>query len=137
MDGHETHQHTHIDPEAIRMLREVDPDSEPSLVDSLISVFLQDTNNRLRAMETAIAENRGKETERAAHALRGSCGHFGAYRLLELCGAIERAGAEDRIDQAAELFPSLRAEAEMVAEELTRELHGDALHNNHRGCGQR
>ncbi len=76
-----------VDPDALKSLNEIGEDSH--FIRDLIDVFLSDLEKRLDAMRSAVALERADAIAEAAHALKGSCGHFGAKRLYELCRDLE------------------------------------------------
>jgi HPt (histidine-containing phosphotransfer) domain-containing protein len=57
-----------------------------------------------------------------AHGLKGSSGHFGAHRLVELLGEMERAGKAGQLDPLPNLLAETNAELQRVLTALTREL---------------
>lgn len=67
------------------------------LVAELAQIFIEDTHLRLQAVERAMAEGDAEGIGRAAHALRGSAVNFGAERLAELAGQLER---QTKVDDA-------------------------------------
>ena len=86
---------------------------------NIIAVFLADMSERVRAAGVQMRDDDNRGLAATAHALKGSSGHFGAARLIQLCAAIE-----DRIrsKQTAEIHAavhSMIAEAERVRLALT------------------
>ncbi|CAI8785737.1 Hpt domain-containing protein [Pseudomonas serboccidentalis] len=78
---------THIDREALSVLREVMEEGYPELLDT----FLADSESRLHQLqETADAE----QLSGVAHSFKGSASNMGAVRLAKLCQELE-AGAKN------------------------------------------
>jgi HPt (histidine-containing phosphotransfer) domain-containing protein len=73
---------THIDREALSVLREVMEEGYPELLDT----FLTDSESRLAELqETADA----KALSEVAHSFKGSASNMGAVRLAALCQELE------------------------------------------------
>ncbi|MGB6554026.1 MAG: response regulator [Candidatus Binataceae bacterium] len=103
-----------VDPAALRNL-EAAADDGPEFVRQLITVFLADLDDRVAAMRSGAGAGDPTSIAHAAHALKGSCGHFGAKRLLELCRELEaqaRAGSSD--GAAAAIIDSIEHECARV-----------------------
>jgi two-component system, sensor histidine kinase and response regulator len=86
-----------VDPAALRSLESA-ADDGPEFLRQLITVFLSDLGDRVAAMRSGVGAGDPTSVAYAAHALKGSCGHFGAKRLLALCRELEaqaRAGSTD------------------------------------------
>jgi hypothetical protein len=80
----------------------------------IIELFLADSTERIEGMKLASATRDGDALRRLAHALKGSCGHFGAARLAALCHKVEQIGAEQPVGDASEALRELTAEADRV-----------------------
>jgi two-component system, sensor histidine kinase and response regulator len=78
-----------IDREALRNL-EQDGEPDGNFLADLIRVFLEDLIVRLAAMNRAVEAGDLKTLALTAHALKGSCGHFGARPLMALCVELEQ-----------------------------------------------
>jgi len=78
-----------IDMRAISQLAEDDQLGQQFVVE-LIDVFLGDLSERVRAISSQVRSNDCAGIKMTAHAIRGSCSHFGAVRLMELSGEIEK-----------------------------------------------
>ena len=111
-----------IDPVALRHL-EAAADDGPEFVRQLIAVFLADLDDRVAAMRSGVGAGDANSIANAAHALKGSCGHFGAKRLLALCRELEadaRAGSTD--GSAAAIIDSIEGECARVRGALETQL---------------
>ena len=103
-----------IDSEAIRHL-EAATDDGAEFVRELIGVFLADLDNRLGAMRLSAGADDADTIAQAAHALKGSSGHFGANRLVALCRELEQLCRAGSIDAAAEgMISAIEAESVRV-----------------------
>jgi CheY-like chemotaxis protein len=106
-----------IDPTSIANLRAMDAGDEGFLT-GIIQLFLADLVERLAALKVAAATRDGAALKSIAHALKGSCGHFGAARLTELCRKMGQIAAQQPVGEANETFLELEAEAARVRSAL-------------------
>jgi HPt (histidine-containing phosphotransfer) domain-containing protein len=77
-----------IDMRVISQLAEDDKLGQ-QFIEEIIDVFLGDLSERVRAIGSQVRSNDSAGIKMTAHAIRGSCSHFGAVRLMELSGEIE------------------------------------------------
>jgi signal transduction histidine kinase/DNA-binding response OmpR family regulator len=82
------------------LLEQLSGDRE--LMAEVMGLFVDDCPVRLAAIDAAVKGRNAEELRKAAHALKGAAGGLSALRLLEATAALERIGAEARMD-AAEL----------------------------------
>ena len=116
-----------IDMRSISQLAEGDETGD-QFVAEIIDVFLADLSERVRAVGLQMSKNDRAGVAATAHAIKGSCGHFGAARLMELCRDLEeRARRESGGDIEIAIF-TMVAETERVlaALEVYRSEHARA-----------
>jgi len=101
-----------IDKDVLEMLAELQAPGEPDLVSELVELFLRDTPERLRVLETRPID--AADAVRAAHTVKGSAGNIGAVALQAQAAALEAAGHDGA---SAE---TLEALADAVFEEYAR-----------------
>jgi HPt (histidine-containing phosphotransfer) domain-containing protein len=102
-----------IDMRSISQLAEGDEKGDP-FVAEIIDVFLADLSERVRTIGLQMSQNDRAGVTATAHAIKGSCGHFGAARLMELCRDLEdRARREPACDIEIAIF-TMVAETERV-----------------------
>jgi HPt (histidine-containing phosphotransfer) domain-containing protein len=102
-----------IDMRSISQLAEGDGTGD-EFVAEIIDVFLADLSERVRAIGLQMSRNDRAGVAATAHAIKGSCGHFGAARLMELCRDLEdRARRESGGDIEIAIF-TMVAETERV-----------------------
>lgn len=108
-----------IDQGALEQLEEVQKDGAgEGFVANLINLFLADMEQRAQAMGEALRNSNWDVAGRMAHAIKGSCGHFGAKRLAELCARMEGLARGQERAQAPGLFAQLQAECQRVKSAL-------------------
>jgi HPt (histidine-containing phosphotransfer) domain-containing protein len=94
------------------------------LVRELVDIFLAEYPKLLHAVRTSASQGDGPALRRAAHALRGSITNFIDDGPTVTALALERAGEESRLDDAARLFIQLEREVEELATAM-RSFHGN------------
>ena len=102
-----------IDMRSITQLAEGD-ELGAQFIANIIDVFLADLSKRVSAIGSQISQGDRAGVAATAHAIKGSCSHFGAVRLIELSSDLEtRARREPSVDlQVATI--SMVAETERV-----------------------
>lgn len=106
-----------IDMRAISEFAESDQSGE-EFIANIIEVFLADMSERVRAAGLQMGHHDSAGLAATAHALKGSCGHFGAVQLMQLCGAIEDQVRNEQTDGIHVAVNSMIAETERVHEAL-------------------
>ncbi len=110
-----------VDPKAVAELRECDAPDEPALLRTLIDQFLSDLDPRLTAIRKAVSGGDANNLHGTAHALKGSCSHFGAHRMARLCSYLERDGRAEMDSKSHEVVAELEIEAKHVRLALAAE----------------
>lgn len=111
-----------LDLDVIATLKALGGDEDPELFGDLVSMFLGDTPPRLLAMDEALTASDMDALEKAAHALKSSCGNLGATTLAQLCRDIEFAGRSGDVEAARPLVEATKAQYEAVRRALRAEL---------------
>jgi histidine phosphotransfer protein HptB len=102
-----------IDMRAILQLADND-DTGDQFVAEIIKVFLDDLSERVLTIGLQMKQGHRAGIAATAHAIKGSCGHFGAVRLMELSRELEdRARHEPAADLEVAIF-TMVAETERV-----------------------
>jgi HPt (histidine-containing phosphotransfer) domain-containing protein len=81
---------------------------------NLISIFLQDMSQRVVKIGNQATAKDTVGIAASAHAIKGSCSHFGALPLMALCGKLESQARRGEIDGIELLIESMVAETERV-----------------------
>jgi len=90
------------------------------LLDKLAKLFLADLPKLAARIQTALASRDGEELAKAAHALKGSVGNFGAAQAVEAASEIERHGRSGVLSAAQEAWVRLESDLVVVRNELER-----------------
>jgi PAS domain S-box-containing protein len=95
------------------------------LMTDVIRLFLEDLPKRLGAIKSAVTARDAEALRTAAHALKGAAGNLSAGGLFEAARALERVGAESRMDAADAAWRQLSVEATNVIDVLRRHSGSD------------
>ena len=93
-------------------------DGDEALLHELIDVFLEDAPQRLAAVRAALSARDAGALYKAAHALKGSAGNFGAPEVVGHAVKIEALAREGNIDAAAIVAGFLEGEMERLVDDL-------------------
>lgn len=112
--GNENKDVAPIDMGAITQLASYE-DVGGEFVTEIIDVFLADLGQRVGTIRALMSQVDRAGIAAAAHAIKGSCSHFGAARLIELSRHVE-----ERARRAQEPAESLQAAIESMIGESER-----------------
>ncbi len=93
---------------------------DADLLGEVLTLFLDDCPRRLAAIDAAVAERNAEQIRAAAHALKGAAGTIAAAAVFEAAQALERIGAERRLDAAEPARATLAREAAVLMETLRK-----------------
>lgn len=94
-------------------------------VGQAIRPFLEDMPVYLEHMETAVEVGDSDALRRAAHAVKGAAGNFGALALVALAKELEALAEQGHDATAGHLIARLRAEYTLVGQTLSQELQSE------------
>ena len=84
----------------------------------LIDVFFEDAPLRIEAVRRALADRDAEALYRAAHALKGSAGNFGAPDVVGRANRLEALARENNLDAAALEFEFLETDMNQLVADL-------------------
>jgi two-component system, sensor histidine kinase and response regulator len=113
---------TPIDLRYLQHLRDLPGEDGDNTLQSLLRLFLSDAPPIVVELRGALNRADAAALTAAAHSLKGSSGFFGARRLQELCGQIEKAGKAGNLESAAGLLTSLELQLQLVLAAAEAEL---------------
>jgi len=90
------------------------------LLQKLAQLFLADLPKSLARIQAALDSRDGEELGKAAHALKGSVGNFGAAQAVTAAANIERFGRTGEFSGAQEAWKQLESELLVVKRELAK-----------------
>jgi HPt (histidine-containing phosphotransfer) domain-containing protein len=93
-------------------------EGDRDLLRELIDVFFEDAPERLDAVRRALADRDAGALYRAAHALKGSAGNFGAPNVVGRANRLEALARENELDASALEFELLETDVNQLVAEL-------------------
>ena len=102
-----------IDMRAITQIADSDEMGEEFIAE-IIQVFLADLSERVRTIGLQMSRSDRVGIAATAHAIKGSCGHFGAVSLVELSRDLEDRAKRDPTGDLQAALDSMLAETERV-----------------------
>lgn len=111
---------TLIDPEAIENLRALNPDDGDSFLRDIISIFLEDTPQRLAELRESLANRDQPRFTRAAHSIKGSSSNLGATQLRAISEKLEHKSKHQGLGDVDTLITELEVAFATTKVELER-----------------
>ncbi len=102
----------------IKELHEI-MDDDDELLRECFADFLEDCEDMLSSIQTAINNTNPEELEKAAHAFKGSLKYLAASSAVEFASQLETMGRNGNIQEANKSITSLVAECKRVKEFMT------------------
>lgn len=97
---------------------QVDQLNQIEAVDELVQSFIQRLQSWEANVAKALAADDLGQVRELAHALKGTSGNFGAYRLMRSCQALEKAAADSIAQESNRLYEEARIEARQAKNAL-------------------
>lgn len=108
--------------EALEKLQHMEVPGEPDFFTQLCQIFKTDALKRLARMGDALERGDAKVIEGEAHVLRSASATLGATEMSELCGRIELAACDGRVDEIGSWINKVMGQLEGVERMLMREV---------------
>lgn len=102
-----------IDMRAITQLADSD-EMGHEFIAEIIKVFLADLSERVRTIKLQMSRSDRVGIAATAHAIKGSCGHFGAVRLVELSRDLQDRAKREPTGDLQTALDSMLTETERV-----------------------
>jgi HPt (histidine-containing phosphotransfer) domain-containing protein len=93
---------------------------DEDLLADVVTMFLEDCPVRVAALHLAAEARDAGRLQTEAHALKGAAANLSAYGVSNAAGALERIGAERRLDEATAAWQLLSLEADRLRDVLER-----------------
>lgn len=106
--------HEHVDEQALTELKSIMGDDFKLLIDT----FINDSMQRIVAIEEAISASDAEALRSSAHSFKGSALNIAAGLLTEYCKTLEYMGRDGEIDNADSVFENVKTEFEHVKDFL-------------------
>ena len=92
------------------------------LLRRMMRLFIEDAAGHLDTVRTATRQKNGRRVQRAAHTLKGVSANFAAEKVIQSAVALERAGAEERVEDFERLEQSLEEHLDALVASFRRYL---------------
>jgi HPt (histidine-containing phosphotransfer) domain-containing protein len=112
-----------IDAAALDNIRSLEEEGDTSVLDEVITIYLNEAPHHLDGLRAALAGGRGADLKRIAHAYKSASCNVGAMQLGELCRQLERLAAVGETGGCAEVVASIESMSARVTP-LLRDLMG-------------
>jgi HPt (histidine-containing phosphotransfer) domain-containing protein len=99
-----------IDPEAIENLRALNPGDNDEFLREIITIFLEDTPQRIAELDQSLATGDVPTFTRAAHSIKGSSSNLGTLRLREQAEKLEHGSRKEGLGAVGPDVATLKAE---------------------------
>ncbi len=99
-----------IDPEAIENLRALNPGDNDEFLREIITIFLEDTPQRIAELDQSLAAGDVPTFTRAAHSIKGSSSNLGTLRLRALAEKLEFDARKTGLGDVATGLAALKSE---------------------------
>lgn len=110
--------------EPLAKLRQIEILGEPHFFEQLCTLFLAEAEKRLPRMKEALGQGDARALEEEAHILKSSSAALGAIEMSEICGRVEIAAREGRIEGLGAVLDDLSVEHRAVERALMQEIQG-------------
>ena len=98
---------TLINPDALRAIAQINPETGVDLLDQIVSMFEQQSPQYLGDLEQAVKAGDANATRQACHAFKASALNIGAKTMAESLASYENRAREEQVSLTAEEFDSL------------------------------
>lgn len=99
-----------IDPEAIENLRALNPGDNDEFLREIITIFLEDTPQRIAELDQSLVAGDVPTFTRAAHSIKGSSSNLGALRLREFAEKLEQNSRKNGLGEIARDLAAIKVE---------------------------
>ena len=111
-----------IDQKVLDNIRALQEEGKEDLLNKIITIFLNDSPERLKELRKAVNSGDSPSINRIAHTIKSSCANLGAMKISSLFKAMEAMGRKNSIEQAPELLSQIEIEFKAVEAALRAEL---------------
>ncbi|MHB1192228.1 MAG: Hpt domain-containing protein [Longimicrobiales bacterium] len=95
---------------------------DTDILDTILRMFVEQGPERMALVEAALARQDAKSLEREAHGLKGAAATLGMEQLRQASYAVERLGADGRLDEAVAGVAAMRVAMDAAVAALRKEL---------------
>ncbi len=88
------------------------------LLATLAGVYLSEENDKIEALDAALAAGDAGSVRRIAHSLKGAVANFCAHACVEAAQSLEMMGRSEDVSDSQEAWSELRARLKELREQL-------------------
>ncbi|MCL6271481.1 Hpt domain-containing protein [Sansalvadorimonas sp. 2012CJ34-2] len=103
-----------VDFSILEQFKELMGDEGEDEVKDLVTLYLEDAPNQIRAMKYALSGSNAEDFQRAAHSFKSSSANIGAFGLQTICLELETMGKENSLGEPTRELIS-KAESEFAS----------------------
>lgn len=111
---------TIIDSQSIENLRALNPGDNDEFLREIITIYLEDTPQRIAELDQSLANGDIPRFTRAAHSVKGSSANLGASVVRSVAEKLEHQSAREGLDNVAALLAELKTEFARAQAELSK-----------------
>lgn len=109
-----------IDSESIENLRALNPGDGDEFLREIISIYLEDTPQRIAELEQSLASGDVACFTRAAHSVKGSSANLGAMAVRQVAQELEHQSNKNGLTDVAHLLAALKVQFEVARVEFAK-----------------
>jgi len=113
-----------IDSESIENLRSLNPGDGDEFLREIITIYLEDTPQRIAELEESLADGDNVRFTRAAHSVKGSSANLGAMTVRSVAEQLEHQSNKQGLGNVAELVTALKIQFGRAQVEFAKLLNG-------------
>ena len=95
---------------------------DTDILDVILHMFVEQGPERMGLVEAALARGDAKDLEREAHGLKGAAATLGMEELRQASYAVERLGADGRLDEGVAGVAAMRVAMDAAVAAIRKEL---------------
>ena len=111
-----------IDQKVLDNIRALQEEGKEDLLNKIITIFLNDSPERLKELRKTVNSSDAPSINRIAHTLKSSCANLGAMKISSLFREMEAMGRTNSIEHAPELLSQIETEFKVAEFALKSEL---------------
>ena len=116
-----------LDPQVLNSLREFAGAKAQTIITQIIEQYLEDSPEKLQAIEAAATEQDAEALRKAAHSLRSSSANLGAITVAELCKTVENIARSGTTEGTSQTIKQLKTEYARLEVALQQEYQNDSF----------
>ena len=109
-----------IDSESIENLRALNPGDGDEFLREIISIYLEDTPQRIAKLEESLAGGDTPRFTRAAHSVKGSSANLGAMAVKHVAEQLEHRSNKQGLVDVADLVAALKVQFGIAQVEFSK-----------------